>query len=482
MIPTLTPQQQTISLFAGIGAILLLASLIGFVLKARVAKGQPHSVIDNLNARIKAWWVMVLVIGFAFLFGRAGVMLLFLFISFAALREFMTLTYTRGGDHNALAASFFIVLPVQYLLVYIGWYGLSSIFIPVYVFLFLPIIVVVAGDTKRFLERAAKMQWGLMICVYCISHVPALLTLDIPGYDGRELLLIVFLVVVVQSSDVLQYVWGKLFGRHKVAPVVSPSKTWEGLIGGVASATALGAALFWITPFTPVAGGAAGAGHHPDGLLRRPRDVGDQARPRRQGLGPDDRGPRRHARPPRLGGVRRADLLPPDPLLVDALDRGRQRAPAVPAQVEVRRRLFAARAARVRAGARAGRLDVAQHDQRALAVAVALDPHLRLRDVGRHVADDARRMLVEHVRLDAGLAQAVGDEPRVVALLRDVDADHARRPPGDERVDQPAQHGDERRGARRIPRDTAGPGPCSSARRSRAAARARRGAAGRSAA
>jgi phosphatidate cytidylyltransferase len=251
MIPALTPQQQTISLFAGIGAILLLASLIGFVLQWRVAKGRPHSVIDNLNARIKAWWVMVLVIGFAFMFGRAGVTLLFLFISFAALREFMSLTYTRGGDYNALAASFFIVLPMQYLLVYIGWYGLSSVFIPVYVFLFLPIIVVVAGDTQRFLERAAKMQWGLMICVYCISHVPALLTLDIPGYGGRELLLIVFLVVVVQSSDVLQYVWGMLLGRHKVAPIVSPSKTWEGLVGGVASATLLGAALFWITPFTP---------------------------------------------------------------------------------------------------------------------------------------------------------------------------------------------------------------------------------------
>jgi phosphatidate cytidylyltransferase len=251
MINSLTPQQQTISLFAGIGAILLLASLTGFALKSRLAKGQPHSLIDNLNARIKAWWLMALVIGFAFLFGRLGVILLFLFVSFAALREFMTLTYTRGGDHNALAASFFIVLPLQYILVYIGWYGLSSIFIPVYVFLFLPIIVVVAGDTKRFLERTAKMQWGLMICVYCISHVPALLTLEIPGYEDRELLLIVFLVVVVQSSDVLQYLWDTLFGRHQVAPLVSPSKTWEGLIGGVASATALGAALFWITPFSP---------------------------------------------------------------------------------------------------------------------------------------------------------------------------------------------------------------------------------------
>jgi phosphatidate cytidylyltransferase len=163
----------------------------------------------------------------------------------------MTLTYTRGADHNALAASFFIVLPVQYLLVYIGWYGLFTIFIPVYVFLLLPLIVVAGDDTTRYLERAAKMQWGLMICVFCISHVPALLTLEIPGYQGRDLLLIAFLVLVVQSSDVLQYIWGKLIGRRQVAPVVSPSKTWEGLLGGVATATALGAALYWITPFNP---------------------------------------------------------------------------------------------------------------------------------------------------------------------------------------------------------------------------------------
>ncbi len=250
-LDSLTPQQQTISLFTGIGVLLLLASAGGFALKTWYAHGRPHSVIDNLNARIKAWWVMVLVTGFAFLFGRVGVIVLFFFISFFALREFMSLTYTRGSDHNALALSFFVVLPLQYLLIYIGWYGFAAVFIPVYVFLFLPMIVVVAGDTKRFLERAAKMQWGLMICVFCISHVPALLSLDIPGYRGRELLLIVFLVLVVQSSDVFQYLWGTLFGRHQVAPVVSPAKTWEGLIGGIASATALGAALFWITPFGP---------------------------------------------------------------------------------------------------------------------------------------------------------------------------------------------------------------------------------------
>jgi phosphatidate cytidylyltransferase len=245
----MTPTQVTYTLFVGIGAVLVVASIVGWTLKTAMAKGMPHPTIDNLNARIKAWWVMVLVIGLAFVFGRPGVILLFAFISFFALREFLTLTYTRSADYLALAAAFFVVLPLQYAFVYIGWYGLYAIFLPVYVFLLLPILEVLGGDTQRFLERTSKIQWGLLVCVYCISHVPALLTLDIPGYEGRNLLLIAFLVIVVQSSDVLQYVWGKLFGKHKIAPEVSPSKTVEGLVGGIVSATLLGAALWWITPF-----------------------------------------------------------------------------------------------------------------------------------------------------------------------------------------------------------------------------------------
>ncbi len=242
----------TAKLFAGIAAVLVLASSIAWVLRWRVAKGQPHSVIDNLVARINAWWVMVGAIGTAFMFGKVGVVMLFFFISFYALREYLTLSYSRRGDHLAMAACFFVGLPAQYYLVGIEYYGLYSIFIPVYAFLALPILSAFGQDTKRFLERSAKIQWGLMLCVFCISHVPALLTLNIPGFKGRHLLLIAYLVIVVQGSDVLQYVWGKLLGKRKVAPELSPSKTWEGLIGGVASATALGAALYWLTPFTPL--------------------------------------------------------------------------------------------------------------------------------------------------------------------------------------------------------------------------------------
>lgn len=240
----------TLMLFGGVGSVLITASIVGAILQRRVARGQPHAAIDNLVARVNAWWVMVAVIGLSFAFGKAGVLFLFYLISFYALREFFSLAYSRRSDHAAIAVAFYVALPVQYLLVGFEWYGLYSIFLPVYAFLALPILSAMAGDSKRFLERAAKTQWGLMVCVFCISHVPALLTLEIPGFEGRNLLLVAFLVIVVQGSDVLQYVWGKLFGRRKIAPELSPSKTVEGLIGGAGSATLLGGLLAWATPFT----------------------------------------------------------------------------------------------------------------------------------------------------------------------------------------------------------------------------------------
>jgi phosphatidate cytidylyltransferase len=240
--------EQTLALFGGITAILVAASLIGYLLALRLAESP---VVGNLNARIKAWWVMVALIGLAFALGKAGIIVLFALASFAALREFLTLTRTRRGDHLALAAAFFVVLPLQYYLISIEWYGLYSILIPVYVFLLLPIVAALRGDTANFMRRIAEAQWGLMISVYCVSHVPALTTLPIPGFADRSLLLIAFLIIVVQSSDVLQYVWGKLLGRHQIAPSLSPSKTVEGFAGGVASATLIGAALWWITPFSP---------------------------------------------------------------------------------------------------------------------------------------------------------------------------------------------------------------------------------------
>ncbi|GHC53509.1 phosphatidate cytidylyltransferase [Neogemmobacter tilapiae] len=243
-------------LLGGLFGVLLAASAVGEGL--RRAKGRNNPVVENLIDRVNAWWVMVVVMGGALIFGRTGVVVLFGLCSFAALREFVTLTDTRRADHWALMAAFFVVLPVQYVLVWHDWVGMYSVLIPVYAFLMLPILTALRGETDRFLARVAELQWALMICVFCVSHVAALLSLDIPGFEGRNVLLIAFLVVVVQGSDVAQYVWGKLLGKTKIAPKLSPSKTVEGFVGGALTAVLIGAALSWLTPFTPLqAGGMA---------------------------------------------------------------------------------------------------------------------------------------------------------------------------------------------------------------------------------
>ncbi len=237
--------------FGGVLALLVAASLIGAVLARRARTDAGRATIANMNARIRAWWVMAAVVAAALLLGKIAATVLFGLLSVLALREFITITPTRRGDHATLFWSFFVVVPLQYVLVGIEWYGLFSILIPVYAFLFVPIRSAIAGDTERFLERTAKIQWGLMVCVYCVSHAPALLMLELPGLSGHGARLLLFLIVVVQISDVMQYVWGKLLGKHKIAPDVSPNKTWEGFVGGAISATAIGTGLWWLTPYSP---------------------------------------------------------------------------------------------------------------------------------------------------------------------------------------------------------------------------------------
>lgn len=239
-------------LYGGVLFLLVVSTLIGRWLKRRRKGEASRATIENVNTRIRAWWKMCAIFAAAILVGRVGSLVLFGLISFLALREYMTLVPTRRGDHRTLFWSFFVIMPLQYFLIGIQWYGFFAIMIPVLAFVFVPTSIAIAGDTANFLERAAKIQFGIMVCAYCLSHAPALLLLKIPGYEGQDARLLLYLVIVDQMSDVLQFVWGKLIGRNKIAWRVSPNKTWEGFFGGVLSATALGAALWWATPFTPL--------------------------------------------------------------------------------------------------------------------------------------------------------------------------------------------------------------------------------------
>jgi phosphatidate cytidylyltransferase len=237
-------------LVAGVMVLLGTASAVTFFLQRRTDSGLDPAIVESFRTRIRAWWILLTALAAAFLIGKVATVFLFWAVSFWALREFITLTPTRPADHRTLFCVFVFCTPAQFILVGLDKYPLYSILIPVYAFLLIPAGIAFSGDSKRFLERTAKIQAGLLICVYCLSYAPALLTLDMKSHP-RNLSLLFFFILMVQLSDVFQYAWSQLPSKHLMVPTIHPTKTWEGLLGGTATSALLGSALWWATPFTP---------------------------------------------------------------------------------------------------------------------------------------------------------------------------------------------------------------------------------------
>ena len=232
-------------------ALLVFASLLVGFLRRR---GQGDHT--ELGQRIRSWWIMVGVFSVAILVNRTVSIVFLALVAFLAFKEYLAMVTTRRADRRVVFWAF-LAIPVQFYWVAIGWYGMFIVFIPVFMFLLLPARMVLIGDTKGFLKAVGTLHWGLMTTVFSISHAAYLLVLPAavnPHAGGAGLLF--FLIFLTQFNDVAQFTWGKLFGRTKIAPNLSPSKTVEGFVGGALSATALGAALSWLTPFG-VAGAAA---------------------------------------------------------------------------------------------------------------------------------------------------------------------------------------------------------------------------------
>lgn len=229
-------------------AVLLALTVFSEVLRARMG---AHPVVQTFTTRVESWWAMVILFALALVIGPLGIVLLVGFAAFAALREYTTYSHKDRADHLTLAIGFYVVLPAQFVFVYMDWPGLFTVFIPVYVFLLLPVVSVLRGRTEGFLDRVTRIQWGLMICVYALSHLPALMWLHIGPHEDRLVLLIAFVVVVVQSADLLDFFLGRRFGRRRIVPGLSP-RTWEGLAASLVCAALIGAGLHWITPFSPL--------------------------------------------------------------------------------------------------------------------------------------------------------------------------------------------------------------------------------------
>ena len=242
-IENLSPVTRTGLLVLG---VLVVASVA--VRALRLAK--PEKDFSELTSRVRAWWIMAAVFFAAILVSNHVSLVFFAFLSFWAMKEFITLLKTRPADHHALVFTF-LAIPIQYYWIGIGWYGMFIIFIPVYMLLALPVRMALSKETTGFVASASQIQWGMMIFVFGLSHMAYLLTFPQIGEslaNGRTLVL--FLVFVVEMSDVLQYIWGKTLGRHKIIPTLSPNKTWEGFIGGIASAMLLSLAIRFLTPFS----------------------------------------------------------------------------------------------------------------------------------------------------------------------------------------------------------------------------------------
>jgi len=305
----------TICFLCGVMLLLLAATLSVFVLRRYIDSGVDPAIVDTFRSRIRAWWVLFGSLVCAFWFGHLATTVLFFILSICALREYITLTPKSPVDHRTLFWIYVFFTPLQFIMVgvnpewfHVGFgllpYQIFSLLLPGYVFLVLPGFMAVSGDPKRFLERIAKLQLGLIVCVYCLSYVPALLTLDLPQpilpaesataemlehglekplietlapqdtvvvnltsvpdesptlpqtsflstltVSGRHWRLLFFFIVIVQLGDVFQYLWSQASARHVVAPNINATRTWEGVFGGATTTALLGVSLWYFTPF-----------------------------------------------------------------------------------------------------------------------------------------------------------------------------------------------------------------------------------------
>jgi len=272
-LATLSVNEQVSALFVTLFGLLLLvtaAALLWSIRDRDEASAERH---DQFKRDLRAIWIGSLVFWLAWISGPLGATVAVGLFAFLSLREFITLAHTRRGDHRSLILAFFVVLPLQFGFAGTRSFDLFTVFIPVYVFLAIPVVSALAGDPQRFLERNAKIQWGIMVCVYGLSHLPALLLLQLPRYEGRGAFLLFFLVVVVALAQISQEGASRWLRRRPVARHIDRSFSFRAWITGMAAAAAVGAALWWITPFdalraAAMAALAAGSGTLGDLVMR----------------------------------------------------------------------------------------------------------------------------------------------------------------------------------------------------------------------
>ena len=248
----LSVTQQIGLLFVALFGLLMVVTIVAVSRSVRERTPPQEALFERFARDLRAVWLGTVLFWVAWIAGAAVSTLLFGVLSFVVLREFVTLTHTTRADHRSLLLAFFVVLPLQYLIVATRHFDLFTVFVPVYVFLAIPVVSAFGNDPKRFLERTAKIQWGIMVCVYGMSHAPALLLLDLPHYADRGAFLVLYLVLVVAAAQIAQELASRWLRRRPAARAISRSFSWRAWWTGALAAALVGALLYWATPFKPV--------------------------------------------------------------------------------------------------------------------------------------------------------------------------------------------------------------------------------------
>ncbi len=250
-MPWTLPAPNVLWTFGGIiGALMLSTLMVLGVMGSKPATSPARKTLEEVLLRIQSWWVMVALLAIALLLNAWGAILFFALISFLSLKEYLSLIPTRRVDRRVLLWAY-LAIPLQYFWIGVDWYVMFLIFVPIYIFLFLPLQMLLSGETTGFLKAIGTLHWGVMLTVFCLGHLAYLLMLNPAGNPiagGKGLLL--YLLLLTEGNDIAQYLWGKALGRQPILPKISPKKTWTGWLGGVLTTTAIAVLMAPVlTPF-----------------------------------------------------------------------------------------------------------------------------------------------------------------------------------------------------------------------------------------
>lgn len=222
------------ALLALLGAMFVVLTL-GSAIRVVATRRTEEEVRRRRMASLRTWWMLAFALSVCLLAGRTGICLFMSAASFGAIREFSALIDPKRTD---LAASrgVYVLLVGTYALLWLGWIEAFVTIVPVASAVAVAVIQLLQERPEGYVRSTAGLCWGSLVLIYLLSHAVLLFVLPQTstgpaGAAGWFL----YLIVLTEMNDIAQAIVGRRFGErnHRIAPRISPGKTWEGFLGGL---------------------------------------------------------------------------------------------------------------------------------------------------------------------------------------------------------------------------------------------------------